>query len=248
MPSVAGDNSSGNVIPTPAPRSRSRVRKKNISKMNFPGRNRVPGGAACELTPRPPSPPPRPSPAFSLLTHAPAPPSPPPPSCIYTQTRPTTYTHARPHTRAPVHTFTCCREILQNFNMIYPARVIYLSPGSRGGARVPSVLKLNWIPSGADAGSGVECRRAEGRGPNGGRAGGRQREASEKTFAGGGFKELNVCGADPSLVRCRAARPLSRRARVGRAYARRIQTYTVRGCVVRVCTPRRVCDVHTICC
>lgn len=37
LPSVAGDNSSGNVIPTPPPTLASAIHKKNISKMNFLG-------------------------------------------------------------------------------------------------------------------------------------------------------------------------------------------------------------------
>jgi len=57
--------------------------------------------------------------------------------------------------------------------------VLFISPGSR----IPSVLKLNWIPPGPFAATAVDVGFERG---DGGVCGG----ASEKTFLGGGFKEL----------------------------------------------------------
>jgi len=105
LPSVAGDNSSGNVIPTPAcactqekyfqdefPRSAAAAATASASVAVY--------GTLYYYT--------RSSPAQPLVAH---------------------YFRIYKHTRARTHTrlHTCCREILQNFNMIYPARVIYLS-------------------------------------------------------------------------------------------------------------------------
>jgi len=102
LPSVAGDNSSGNVIPTPA----CACTQEKYFQDEFP-RSATTASATAAVygtlyyytrsSPHPRS--------LSLF--------------VYISTRAHAHTPARPH--------TCCREILQNFNMIYPARVIYLS-------------------------------------------------------------------------------------------------------------------------
>lgn len=87
---------------TSFPPPRVRVHKKNISKMNFLG------------------PPPLQCTAHYII-QGPPPPNHPGSLTLFVYI----YIYKNTHTQPPAH--TCCREILQNFNMIYPARVIYLS-------------------------------------------------------------------------------------------------------------------------
>jgi len=144
LPSVAGDNSSGNVIPTPA----CACTQEKYFQDEFPR-----SAAATAV--------------YGTLYYTRSSPAEPPRSLtlfVYIYIYIYKYTHTQPLAH------TCCREILQNFNMIYPARVIYLSGFSYS---VRAEIKLD--------STGAVCRH----------------RARRSAVARGGFGNDEVCGARP---------------------------------------------------